>query len=602
MPIAYEEADCGILPTINPKRGFRFLSRRFKVGSWSLAALLAISSQNAVLGQAPCNCGPGSQYPGSSQYQSGPYQGSVQYGGGQYGGGQYGVSNQAASQYYSQPGYGQSGQYYGQGPAPNQNYMQAPGQAPGQVRATGPMQAPQVAQPNARASTQGRSAAGVQSSSSDNGSDNTAAANQSQWSGSANGAVSEGYVGPLPSGGNWQGPSSWSANQGVVESQVVDGGAVYRGPMMGGQAYGGTINEGIINGGPVYAGPIGGGYLGGSAYGGGGYGQAVACAPVACAPAPQPLGLYGGFDFLFIRPHFDNNVAIVIDPPSGNTLQTYDYDYEFSPRAYLGWQDQCSGFGFRFGFWNFDADAGPYSATSNAFFEPVFVSVQGASGNLFRAATAEFDAGGGSQTLTAQHELELQVYDFEMTQAFNARGWNFLGGVGIRFADIDQLMYAKATRDGDGLTMAEVSNDLSVEGVGPTASMQVFRPLGNSRFSAFGGLRGSLLLADTNQSIYNGYYGNWDNDAGPDGIPGNGDDVVTPDTYGTLTDRADQREVITNFELQLGVQYQLPITSRCDLVLRSAYETQTWFDVGGPVDSHSTLSFDGISFMAGLMF
>jgi len=598
MPIAYKEADCGIQPTIKPKRGFRFLSRRFKVGSWSLAALLAMTSQNAVLGQAPCNCGPGSQYPGSAQYHGAPYQGAASYGGGQYG-------NQGANQYYSQPVYGQTSQYYGQGPHPNQGYIQAPGQYLGQSRATGPMQAPtQAAQQKTEAANQGRanqeqSSASVQSSS-DAGPNRNAGA--TQWSGPASGAVSEGYVGPLPSGGNWQGPSSWSSNQGSAGNHVVD-----HGPQYGGPVYGGAYSEGIINGGPVCTGPaVGGGYLGGSSYVGAGYtngnfGQPVACAPVTCAPAPQPLGIYGGFDFLFIRPHFDNNVAFVIDPPSGNTLQTYDYDYEFSPRAYLGWQDQCSGFGLRFGFWNFDADAGPYSATSYAVFEPIFVNVQGASGNLFRAATAEFDAG-VSQTLTAQHELELQVYDLEMTQAFCARGWNFLGGVGVRFANIDQLMHAEARRDSDNELLAVVSNDLSVEGVGPTVSLQAFRPLGKSRFSAFGGVRGSLLLADTQQSIYNGYYGNWDNDAGPDGIPGNGDDVVTPDTYATLTDRADQSEVITNFELQLGVQYQLPITSRCDLILRSAYETQTWFDVGGPVDSHSTLSFDGISFMTGLMF
>jgi hypothetical protein len=47
---------------------------------------------------------------------------------------------------------------------------------------------------------------------------------------------------------------------------------------------------------------------------------------------------YGGFEFLWMRANFDQNVALIIDPPVGNTAVAFDYDYELSPRSWLGWE------------------------------------------------------------------------------------------------------------------------------------------------------------------------------------------------------------------------------------------------------------------------
>jgi hypothetical protein len=75
------------------------------------------------------------------------------------------------------------------------------------------------------------------------------------------------------------------------------------------------------------------------------------------------------------------------------------------------------------------------------------------------------------------------------------------------------------------------------------------------------------------------------------------------DGYATeLTDIANRTEILSMGELALGVQYSTCIGPRAQFFVRGSYECQAWFDVGGPVDSHSTVSFDGIGLATGLLF
>ena len=59
--------------------------------------------------------------------------------------------------------------------------------------------------------------------------------------------------------------------------------------------------------------------------------------PACDAPRAMPLrGLYGGFEFLWMRSHFDQNVAMIVDPLPGSRMVSFDYDYELMPRAWIG--------------------------------------------------------------------------------------------------------------------------------------------------------------------------------------------------------------------------------------------------------------------------
>ncbi len=86
------------------------------------------------------------------------------------------------------------------------------------------------------------------------------------------------------------------------------------------------------------------------------------------------------------------------------------------------------------------------------------------------------------------------------------------------------------------------------EGVGPTASLNAERKLGNSGFSLFGNVRGSVLIGDirTASLLLN--------------IP-----------TGSIED-----EVMTIFENQLGVAWNYDLTKQLELEVRTAWETQYW--------------------------
>lgn len=299
-------------------------------------------------------------------------------------------------------------------------------------------------------------------------------------------------------------------------------------------------------------------------------------AATACAPAPAPRSgtLLGGFEFMWMRAHFDQNVAMIIDPPVGNTLVPFSYDYELSPRVWLGWQSRHGGGGFRATYFRFDEQANTEAVTAVTGSTPVFVYVYGAGGNLSRNAQAQV-----GETLTSSHELNLQALDLEATQQFR---WNSLQGTlggGVRIASIKQYMRGDV-RDAGGVLQESVSNDLDVQGAGPTASLQLRRGIGGSRLGVYGGLRGSLLMSETTQKIYEMK------------------NVFTTE----LEDAAIHREVITAMEMSLGLQWNQSLGRHSAWFARAGYEGQAWFDAGGPVDSSSTISLDAISFALGLQF
>ncbi|TWU48007.1 hypothetical protein Poly59_48510 [Rubripirellula reticaptiva] len=296
--------------------------------------------------------------------------------------------------------------------------------------------------------------------------------------------------------------------------------------------------------------------------------------PRLCAtPAARASQWIGGFEFLWMRANFDQNVALIIDPPVGNTLVPFEYDRQLSTRTWLGWQSKRGG-GFRATYWEFDEQAGDESVTAVVGATPVFVFVYGAGNNLSRSAQA-----GVGQTLTSQHRLKLQAFDLEATQQFD---WNSLRGTlscGVRIADMEQLLRGDVV-DGVGALQESIANDLTFQGAGPTVAMKVNRAIAASRLAMYGGMRGSLIMGETNQKIYE--------------MKG----AFTTE----LEDLATQREVITAFELALGLQWNQPIGRRCTTFARAGYECQTWIDAGGPVDSHSTISLDAIAFGLGMQF
>ncbi len=300
------------------------------------------------------------------------------------------------------------------------------------------------------------------------------------------------------------------------------------------------------------------------------------CAPAVpeCVPVCRRGCVYGGFEFLWMRAHFDQNVAMIIDPPVGNTMVPFDYGFELSPRARLGWRS-CHGVGFRATYWQFDQAAAIETATAVPGATPVYLFVYGAGGNLTRNAYADL-----GETLISAHSLRLQSLDLELTQDFGLKCFRVRAGAGVRLAEMDQRLRGEVY-DATNALWEIVTNDLTFQGVGPTVSLQCWRDLGPcSPIAAYAGIRGAFLFSDTRQEIYE-----------------------MKDGYTTeVVDIADAREVISLGELSLGLQYTACGFAHTQFLARCSYETQAWFDVGGPVDSDSTVSLDGLALTLGLTY
>jgi len=210
-------------------------------------------------------------------------------------------------------------------------------------------------------------------------------------------------------------------------------------------------------------------------------------------------GLFGSIEITFLQPSI-SGVQSVFGSGTGRLLDT---SYQTGVRYVLGYVSD-SGLGVRGRYWSFDNSTG---------YSPPFAP--------------------------AMFGIHVQAADTEVTMAQRMRHIDLEFSGGLRYG---QLKYTNPplTLYGPGT--------VSFEGVGPTASLNAQRSLGNSGFSLFGNVRGSVMIGDirTASLLLN--------------IPA-----------GSIED-----EVMTVFENQLGVAWNYHLTNQMLLEVRTAWETQYW--------------------------
>ncbi|MCA9194433.1 MAG: hypothetical protein KDB03_21835 [Planctomycetales bacterium] len=281
----------------------------------------------------------------------------------------------------------------------------------------------------------------------------------------------------------------------------------------------------------------------------------------------------GGFEALALRVHHDQDVAMVIDPAPGNRLVPFTYGFQFSPRVWLGMFRPGTG-GFRASYWYLDDTARRETATAVVNATPIYLFVYGAGGNLTRNAYADL-----GETMSSIHSARIQSLDFEYLDTFQFRCWNLQSSAGIRLAEIVQNLRGDVYDVLGGLEET-VTNDLSIRGVGPTFGLRANRTFQSSPIGIYVSGRGSLLFSQTTQEIYEM------KNAGADEV----------------RDRAQQDEIISQCELGLGFQFNYCFSNGIRTFASTGYEVQAWYDVGGPVDSSSTLGLDGLSAQLGVFY
>ncbi|MGH7129638.1 MAG: Lpg1974 family pore-forming outer membrane protein, partial [Planctomycetaceae bacterium] len=292
-------------------------------------------------------------------------------------------------------------------------------------------------------------------------------------------------------------------------------------------------------------------------YGHGGYFH-TGCG-TCCGPCQNRGGFSAGIDLLYLQPRLNRDPAFFITRGGAavDSEVTFDRDYEFSPRIWLGYTGS-NGMGGRIRYWEFDDD------TSENFTIPgapagtfVTTNVQGAGNNL-----GNFFAIGVGNNVNAEAELEMDTFDIEVTHAKSWCDTAVIASIGVRHANIEQSYRIVEVVPGGGIGPGgtlRTSTDL--DGWGPTIGFDLVRSVGQGGLGVFFSLRGSLLAVDREGST--------------DSLNAAGVVINSARTTGD--------DFISTGEFGLGVQYGGELGSSTGVFVRAGYEAQLWTDVGGPL-------------------
>ena len=296
-------------------------------------------------------------------------------------------------------------------------------------------------------------------------------------------------------------------------------------------------------------------------------------APSACATCGGPY-FYSGVDFVLVKPHFDDGVAIVRDRTDNTTFQTtselgFDYDVEFSPRIFLGYVWE-SGLGARIRYWTFDHESNPLTASPDADGLGSVSSPISLDGTMVPSTSVPTDS------LLTSSDLRVDTIDVEMTKGVHFDHWALMIAGGVRYARVDQS-YLAEVRSNQGVLLADIRFDHGFDGVGPTVALQARRPL-FGRFKFFSSGRISALFGNGKSTL------------------------VANDNPAFLTNRSSSRDdLLTVGELAVGLEWARNWYGY-GLFFRAALEGQTWQGAGTPTSEEGDLGFLGTSITVGLDF
>jgi hypothetical protein len=311
----------------------------------------------------------------------------------------------------------------------------------------------------------------------------------------------------------------------------------------------------------------------------------VGCGDVACGDCvggcipSHGLGWFVGFEATYLRPYFEDNTAYTLTTSDGATTESTDevdfnYDLVFNPRVFVGWQG-CDGIGVKATWWQFDHASGSLSDSppANGFGEiapPPF-------GDIDISTNVPTDV------FTASSDLKLYAIDIEGTREASLGPWNIGVGGGIRYAFAEQH-YLAQTRDSGNDLRGEIDFRHSIEGIGPTISLDAHRIL-TPTLSTFCKARGSVLFGDGESRLEAG------------------EDLDLANSF-TTTSTTSRDDLLSIAEIQVGMRWQAqPNQYRIFIPFFSAaFEGQVWNGAGSAASEEGNLGFLGFNTGIGFGF
>lgn len=301
---------------------------------------------------------------------------------------------------------------------------------------------------------------------------------------------------------------------------------------------------------------------------------------MAQAQSGLPQGYYAGAELFFARASVNTAGTFATGANfngSGDPnvqVHNFVYNYQSSPKLYLGWRSPNTGDAIQFSYWHFDN----VSTQSTTITDPnqAFVIIGGLDGG----DQSPFQTPG--DTVSSHSSLNFNVYDAEYFKslAFAGGRWLVTGSAGARIADINQNTWTDLAgmeqNNGGGppnFVAGTFGNQVTFVGAGPRLTAEARRNVGEW-FSLYARGGYSILLGSSQAHAYQTQ------------MTGGG---------GSFNARSNGTGTVTVVDCELGASWR----PSSFLVLSTGYTFQSWQGITrtigqSPINSGSDfISFDG---------
>ena len=273
-------------------------------------------------------------------------------------------------------------------------------------------------------------------------------------------------------------------------------------------------------------------------------------------------------ELLFIKPHLQNNNAILIDSPAVNfgSSQPIDFSFDAATRFRVGFESK-HGPGFELNYFQYDHDSSLRSFTSDGV-------ATGTAGSFLTSpnASSSIVAQNAGEVLTASQSLEVHRLGATFFKDFKLPVTRLGGGLGIQQVRINHTLTA-AVNDAAGNEVASLVGNHRFDAFGPQLYFRYFRPVGHTKLELIGGVSGAVLFGNRDLNVQNSVTGGFD--------------------------QVGSNDVLMLFDVLAGVQYLRHTAENRSFYARITLMHEIWLGGGTAVSTADNFGFRGVGFGVG---
>ena len=269
---------------------------------------------------------------------------------------------------------------------------------------------------------------------------------------------------------------------------------------------------------------------------------------------------------LLIKPYFQNNSAVHISSPGGDSVATYNFDYEFAPAFRAGFESKY-GPGIMISYGQYDQNSATTTFTSDG--------VTTGETSAWLAGPNQWtrlSAAAAGEMLSTDHSLEVHQYSAAFFKELKFPIARLNGMFGIEYINVAHELDAELTSG--AAMLGQLFSRSDMKAYGPQVGFEYFRPIGHTKVTLVTKFGSTLLL-------------------------GNRDQLVTNTLTGDLTSIGAD-EFITKFDFGFALMHRKPIGENRFVYSSLGFESQSWLNGGTAVHPQSDFGFRALTFTVGI--